>query len=156
MHPPWLFPLFTLTAALLTLSTHFSISELLYLLFPVPAILLPIEAHPSLHSGPCSKATSWDRLHLPSMSKAASPYPFGLILCFSYTINFIMTSHYRISYMRQTRGVAMSTDWGTKLCLYSSFTAYQLCSLGQVISPLGASVCSSVSKKHTKIAPRTW
>lgn len=82
-----------------------------------------------LHSGPCSNATSSDRLLLLSMSKAASPYPFCLVLCFSYIRNFIMTSHYRIFYMRPTRGVVMSTDWGTELRLYSSFTTYQLCSL---------------------------
>lgn len=105
------------------------LSQLLHLLFPLPAMLFPIKAHSSLHSGPCSNATSSDRLLLLSMSKAASPYPFCLVLCFSYIRNFIMTSHYRIFYMRQTRGVVMSTDWGTELHLYSSFTTYQLCSL---------------------------
>ena len=75
------------------------------MLFPLPAMLFLIQAHPSLHSGPCSNATSSDRLLLLSMSKATSPYPFCLILCFSYIRNFIMTSHYRIFYMRQTRGV---------------------------------------------------
>lgn len=155
MHPRHFFPSSPWPLLLFTLSRHFSISELWHLLFSLPAMLFPIQAHLSLHSGPCSNATSSDRLLLLSMSKAASSYPFCLVLCFSYIRNFIMTSHYRIFYMRQTRGVVISTDWGTKLRLYSSFTTSQLCSLRQVISPLCASISSSVNKKHTKITPRT-